>query len=83
MKFTTRYCFQAPQILEPSGSGPLNLCPDVSIRTWEGSPWCGPLWPTARSAFCGDGFFGFRFLGEGGYFEGLGEVVHSSAGESE
>lgn len=31
-------------------------------------------WQGSR-AFCGDVFFGFRFLGEGGYFEGLGEVV--------
>lgn len=68
----------------PGRSGPLNLSPDVSIKTpGRGAPGCGPLWPPVGRAFCGDGFFGFRFLGDGGYFEGLGEVVHSSAGESE
>lgn len=55
------------------------VCKDIR----EEHPWCGPLWPPAGRAFCGGGFFGFRFLGEGGYFEGLGGVVHSSAGESE
>lgn len=29
--------------------------------------------PPIGCAFCGGGFFGFKFLGEGGYFEGLQE----------
>lgn len=54
--------------LVPHSPSCLSVCKDSR----EECPWCGPLWPPAGRAFWGGGFFGFRFLGEGGYFEGLG-----------
>lgn len=48
---------------------------------WTEEPSCLFRLPPIGCAFWGGGFFGFKFLGEGGYFEGLGGRVSEYANE--